>query len=158
MKTRIRLFSFVLTLVLFGIYFLAGTYTWAKDHHSSTGAAVSDASASANDIVVYYFFTNFRCASCFKIETFTKQALDENFVQELNQKKILWRPVNTDIPQNAHFVNDFQLYTKSIVLVQLENGKVKRWKNLPKIWQLLNDQDAFTEYITDEIVKFYGDE
>ena len=35
-------------------------------------------------VEVYYFYTNFRCTSCHKIEQYTKQAIEEYFKDELH--------------------------------------------------------------------------
>jgi hypothetical protein len=47
-------------------------------------------------------------------------------------------------------VKDYQLYTKSVVLSDLAAGKELRWKNLPKVWELLNDEAGFVEYVQTE--------
>lgn len=65
--------------------------------------------------------------------------------------KLVWRLVNVDEPANRHFIDDYQLYAKSVVVSDVRGGEEVRWKNLAKIWQLLNDENAFIKYIQDEV-------
>ena len=61
------------------------------------------------------------------------------------------QPVNVEVKGNEHFVKDYELYTKSVVLSETKNGKEVRWKNLDKVWTLLGDEAAFKKYVRDEV-------
>ncbi len=108
--------------------------------------------------VVYYFMTSQRCPSCMKIEAFTKEAVEQNYSEKLADKELVWKIVKVDEPQNRHFIRDYQLYTKSVVLVRYRDGKQVEWKNLDKVWNLLGDKVAFQDYITGEVKAFLGAE
>lgn len=112
-----------------------------------------DSSAADVDIV-YYFMTTQRCPSCMRIETFTRETVQTKFGDALAEGRILWRMVNVDHPENEHFVKDYQLYTKSVVLVKIRKGKQVEWKNLDRVWQLLQSKSAFQTYIADEVKTF----
>lgn len=114
------------------------------------------ATAMSDGTVVYYFHGNVRCATCKKIEAYTDDAVSQGFSQELQNGALSWRVVNVEEPQNRHFIQDFQLVTKSVVLAEYRDGNVVRWKNLDKVWQLVRNQDAFAAYIRDETSAFLG--
>jgi len=114
------------------------------------------ATATPDGAVVYYFHGNVRCATCKKIEAYTDDAVSQEFSQELQNGALSWRVVNVEEPQNRHFIQDFQLVTKSVVLAEYRDGNVVRWKNLDKVWQLVRNQDAFAAYIRDETSAFLG--
>ena len=99
---------------------------------------------------VYYFHTTQRCASCKKIEALSAEAIRSGFERELRDGTLEWHAVNLDEPGNQHFVHDYELYTKSLVVVDVANGRQERWKNLPKIWELLRDEAAFRQYVQGE--------
>jgi hypothetical protein len=40
------------------------------------------------------------------------------------------------------------------VVVDLVNGGQVRWKNLARIWELLNDQPVFVRYVQDEVRQY----
>jgi protein involved in sex pheromone biosynthesis len=108
----------------------------------------------ANVDIVYYFMTTQRCANCMKIEAYSKEAVEMGFADALKRGSMVWRIVNVDQPANQHFIKDYELYTKSVVLVKMRDGKQAAWKNLDRVWELLNDQAAFQKYVTDEVKQF----
>ncbi|MHB9030954.1 MAG: nitrophenyl compound nitroreductase subunit ArsF family protein [Candidatus Latescibacterota bacterium] len=108
----------------------------------------------ANVDIVYYFMTTQRCVNCMKIEAYSKEAVEKGFADALKKGSMIWRMVNVDQSANNHFIKDYQLFTKSVVLVKMRDGKQTEWKNLDKIWNLLNDQAAFQKYVTDEVKQF----
>ena len=44
---------------------------------------------------------------------------------------------------NYHFVKDYGLYTKSVIISEEIDGKEIRWKNLPKVWEYIGSEDKF---------------
>ncbi len=108
----------------------------------------------ANVTIVYYFMTPQRCPSCVRIETWAQEAIKENFSEELEKGSIIWRVVDVNQPQNAHFIKDYSLYTKSVVVTKIREEKQVDWKNLEKVWTLLGNQTAFKMYVTDEVNQF----
>ena len=102
-------------------------------------------------VVAYYFFMNQRCASCRKIEAWSREAIETAFAQELKDGYLVWRPVNVEEKGNEHFVKDYQLYTKSLILVDEHDGRQVRWANLARVWELLPKKDAFLDYVRGEV-------
>jgi len=118
-------------------------------------SAEPDAGSSAGHVVrVYYFHTTQRCASCKKIEALSEEVVREGFAREIGAGALEWKSLNLDDAENRHFVEDYQLYTKSLVVVDLRGGKQARWKNLPRIWELLRDDVAFRQYVKREIHEY----
>jgi len=104
--------------------------------------------------VVCYFMNSQRCSNCYKIETYTRQAVDDNFAEEIGDGSLVWMIINVDEPQNRRYIKDYGLYTKSVVLVRVRDGKETEWKNLDQVWGLLGDKDNFQSYITREVTSF----
>jgi hypothetical protein len=109
-------------------------------------------------VLVYYFHGTQRCATCRKLEAFSLEAVQQGFKEALQQGTLEWRLINVDEPENAHFVNDYQLFTRSLVVAKMLDGEQKEWKNLAKIWELVGDKSAFMSYVQDEINTYLGDE
>ena len=103
-----------------------------------------------NHIKVYYFHTTYRCVTCTNMEKYTTEAIKTNFGQELAQGKLTFTTVNVDEEGNKHFINDYKLYTKQVILSQMKNGKEVRWKNLDQVWVLVRSPGKFKEYIVKE--------
>jgi hypothetical protein len=102
-------------------------------------------------IVAYYFHGTFRCPSCTKIEKWSYEAIKNSFPAALEEGKLLWRPINVEKPENKHFVEQYNLFTKSLIITEVKGGKQTRWKNLNKVWELLGNQEKFFSYVTDEV-------
>lgn len=113
-----------------------------------------ETSGRKNGYVVYYFHGNVRCPSCQKIESYTQETLNADFSQQITSGDIQWKVINTDENENKHFVKDYQLYTKSVVVVEMKDGKPGRWKNLDKVWEHLGDKSQFSNYINNEVRQF----
>ena len=107
-------------------------------------------------VVVYYFHNNFRCAKCRKFESYSKETLQTDFSDALNDGRLEWKVINFEEPVNKHFVGDYQLYTKSIIVAKHQDGRQTEWKNLEKIWDLVGDKTVFVKYIKDEVSAYLG--
>lgn len=113
-----------------------------------------DIKASPDRIMVYYFHGNFRCANCYNIEHYTKEAVEKYFPKELDVGKVVFKVINVETKGNEHFTKDYQLYTKSVVLSLVENEKEIKFDNLTKVWEYLRNKDTFHQYIKSEVEKY----
>lgn len=121
---------------------------------ADSGKTTETAAASESEqkkLMVYYFHTAFRCHSCTMIEQFTKEAVESGFAEELKKGLIELKVINVEEKGNEHFAEEYKLYTKSVIISDVRNGKESSWKNLEKVWQLLGDQNKFKEYIQAEV-------
>lgn len=122
---------------------------------ASAGQGQKKAAASqSGQYIVYYFHTDYRCSSCQRIEEWSEAAVESGFAGALEKDRLQWQVRNVDKEEHKHFVGDFDLYTKSLVIVQQEDGEPVRWKNLDKVWQLLRNKEKFTGYVQSEIKAF----
>ncbi|MCX6063536.1 MAG: nitrophenyl compound nitroreductase subunit ArsF family protein [Caldiserica bacterium] len=120
----------------------------------ATGLATDDTSVPKNGVIAYDFRNTQRCQSCITIENWTSDALKAEFAPQLADGTLIWRPLDVQQPANAHFIQDYQLTSISVVLVRYTNGKPGKWENLQNVWQLLGDQKAFEDYITSSTRSF----
>lgn len=111
---------------------------------------------ASHKVIAYYFHGTARCLNCMKIESFTEEAILGSFPDAIENDRLEWRVVNVQTPGNEHFLNDYQLYTKSVVLVDTRNDEEVRWKNLERVWELLHDKDSFIKYVRDEVSSYLG--
>jgi hypothetical protein len=133
-----------LSLVLTGCIALASLSVFAQKKTGATPAV-------QHKVIAYYFHTNTRCSTCTKIEQFSKEAIEGGFPYELKNGTLEMRIVNYEKPENRHFLNEYKLVTKSLILVNLVNGKQTKWTNLKAVWQLTGRKDAFLNYVRKEV-------
>ncbi len=105
----------------------------------------------AHRVVAYYFHNTQRCMTCNKIERLAEEALREQFAPALADGTLVWRTVNMEMPPNEHFVEDYQLVTSSLVLVDFHDGEQRDWTTMEKVWQLVHDDEAaFKQYVAEQ--------
>ena len=113
------------------------------------------AGATAEDkVVVYYFHQTVRCSTCLEFEAFSKKALDSYFGKELAGGRVEWQVLNMDLPANRHYVDEFKLFTKALVIEKVHEGKPVAWKNLEDIWAFEGDEAGFTKLVKDAIAAY----
>ena len=123
---------------------------------SVNSSRVAENVPAAPKVVVYYFHGNTRCITCKKIESFARSAIESGFAAELKTGRIEFRSVNVEEPNNEHYVQDYQLVTRSVVLSRIRNDKQDTWKNLDQVWTLVRDPDVFNRYVVDETKQLLG--
>jgi hypothetical protein len=146
MPSRLLFAAIVLTI--------ASTWISAPPFGAEPVAEESAAATSAESkgalrggIIVYYFHGTRRCNTCRTIEAYAKEAVEGKFSEQLKSGQLRWNVVNTDEPENEHFVEDFGLVSSSLVIVQVDGDKVARHQILQDAWTLVRDKSRFIEYV-----------
>ena len=116
--------------------------------------SVADDAGASPKYIATYFLTNVRCPSCLTIERLSSETVRTEFSDQIESGLLQWRTVNIDDEGNYHFVKDYSLYTKSVIISEMAEGKEVRWKNLPKVWELLRNEGKFRKYLKEEISAF----
>ena len=141
--------EFCLTLAVSLILALCILLPALKVSAEPSQAASSD--PVPHKVIAYYFHTNTRCSTCMKIEQYSHEAIERGFPYELKTGTLELRVVNYEQPENRHFIQDYKLVSKSLVLVNMVNGKQTKWTNLKLVWQLTGHKDAFLNYVRKEV-------
>lgn len=103
---------------------------------------------------VTYFHSSTRCISCYKIEALAESAVRATFAEGVATGDVEWRAINVEEPGNEHYIDDYKLFTKSVVVSELVDGQEVRFKILDRVWRLLGDEQAFTRYVVDEVASY----
>lgn len=126
-----------------------GIREWNKPHT----AGPTDV-PQTDKVIAYYFHRTERCATCNKMEAHSREAIESAFLEELKSGRLQWRVVNYQQPQNEHFRGEFGLVAPSLVLVALREGQQTEFKDLADIWILVDDKNAFMDYVERELRAF----
>jgi hypothetical protein len=118
-------------------------------------ARTADLTAGSK-VVVYYFYGKKRCDTCRTIEAYAREAVRTRFARMIESGGVEWRPLNVELAENEHFVEDFELVSRAVVVAEIKGGRRARWKNLDRIWDLVGDKPAFLDYIRDELREYAG--
>jgi hypothetical protein len=156
-----QIISSVLLVIALGSLAIWGNREY---HKSRLIASISNTQPSVetlpvvagNQVVMTYFISGVRCESCKKIEDLSREAAEKSFSAEVATQKLVFRVVDTGEPANRHYVDDYKLTSKTVVISRRVDGKETEWKDMDKVWDLLDQPDAFRSYLASAIQDYFG--
>jgi hypothetical protein len=116
--------------------------SWAQ-----AAAKPAKAKAPATVVDVYYFHGNARCYSCNLLESLTKEAVEDGFAKEAKAGKVRFHAVNLQKQENEHYIEDFKIGSKTVVVVRSVKGEPESIRRLDQVWMLLRNKKAFIDYV-----------
>jgi len=115
-------------------------------------AADEPAKARPSDYIqAFYFHATYRCKTCTTLEQYSRETIEQNFKEQLGNGILRFTEINFDEPENRHFLQDYGLTYRALVLVRFKDGKQVSFKNLEKIWQLVGNKADFSTYVKAEV-------
>lgn len=147
----------ILTVVLLAFVAASVAFVLAKEIRGKGGNAAVPAEAQQlpvrKDVMtVYYFHGTQRCMTCNRIEQLARAVIESKFAEALKDGRVIFQSVNIDEPVNAHFVQDFQLATRTVVMQR--NGRFEKFDD---VWMLVHEPDKFAAYIQGGAEKMLSD-
>jgi hypothetical protein len=103
-----------------------------------------------------YFLIGTRCVSCKKIEALARATAEQDFAAELAANKLVFRVIDTGEPANHHYLKNYQISSKTVVISRRVEGKETTWKDMEKVWELLDDAPAYRAYLGAQIKEYLG--
>ena len=152
-------------ILKFALIALAGVGCWAAIQQARQVAdlpavrqeVVTTQPGVAPDVIqVTYFSSDVRCATCMRIERLTRETVTKNFPAELANGRIVLQTINLDGPGNEHFVQDYQLISKTVIVSDRAKGQEVQWENLQGVWSKQKDEQAFEAYVVDAVRRHLG--
>ena len=152
-------------ILTFALIALAGVGCWAAIQQARQAAdlpAVRQTVVTTQPVVtpdviqVTYFSSDARCATCVRIERLTRETVEKNFASEIAGGRIVLQTINLDGPGNEHFVQDYQLISKTVIVSDRAKGQEVKWENLQEVWSKQKDEQAFEAYRVDAVRRHLG--
>jgi alpha-acetolactate decarboxylase len=144
------LIAFVAVSVVFALRKVTPDSATSQDQAAEAGeAAIAEwpvglnAKLAETRFSAVYFHAPHRCPTCRKIESFSHEAL----TTEIEAGTLAWQIADYTSANNASLVDQFKVFTSTVVLVETQDGKVVRWKNLQQVWNHTGVQADFTAFI-----------
>jgi hypothetical protein len=106
---------------------------------------------SENVVKVYYFHGEVRCATCIKIENLIADAMDNKFKKLIASGKLQFKVINYNEQKNSIYEKKYDLYSQTLIISRIKNGKETKWKSAEKIWTLHSNKKKFIDYVASEI-------
>lgn len=145
-----------LTLILLfvGIASVVGAIYTQSEKARAESPATPAVQAGESRVIAYYFHVTARCVTCRTIESYSREVIEQRLGGEIANGRLQFKLVNLQLPENRHFVKDYQLFTKSLVLVRFEKGRQAEFKVLNDTWELVGDKPAMQGYVERETREF----
>jgi len=147
MKSRTILRS-VLLLIVFGSLTF---WLFARRPANAGGDGPDPAAVAAARVVVTYFTTDVRCDSCRTIEQLSRRAVAEGFPDELRSGALVFRVVNTDREENAHYIDEYEIGNKVVVVSRQLDGEQIEWLRCQDVWLHFGEPEVFLPYLQQPI-------
>ena len=116
--------------------------------------AAAERVAGTDRVIAYYFHRTVRCETCLWIEKQAHEVITNRFGAEVAVERLVFKPVNYEKPENAHFLEDYQLGGPSLVLVRQKGGKDVERQVLGQTWDFAHIPPRLDLYIEEETKKF----
>jgi hypothetical protein len=155
-----RLISFLLMVSAITVAVMASSHAQddslkaAAENKSKDGTVENETKVVTERIFAYYLHGDRRCATCRKLEAYSEEALRVGFPEMLKDSTLIWGTINYDRKENEHYLEDYNLFTKALILSRVRDGSEIEWKNLDRIWELVNDKDKYLDYVRKETEAF----
>lgn len=132
-----------------------GYLTWSEFERPAQRESGEDVVAvdapQGEHVVVYYFHSPVRCVKCRKMELLAMEVLEERFSEDTSSRRVIWKALDYQAPQNAPLAELFELTSSSLVLAKYDGADLREWNNLTLIWQLVNEDERYKDYVADEL-------
>lgn len=133
-----------------GLFVLVSLGVAVKGLYAPRAAAPPIEKNIPHQVLVFCFHSRERCEACLKFERYTRAALESAFADELKNGLLEFRVLNRQEPANEYYVHEYKLFTQAVIMADYHAGQQTAWKDLRRIWELLDDQPKFTQYIQAE--------
>ena len=119
-----------------------------------SASVFAETDPAGGKVVAYYFHGSFRCPTCTNMEKYSREAIEAGLKDGVSSGKLEFASVDVEKPGNEHYVKDYELYTKTLILSYIKDGKEIKSKNLDKIWEYARDKKKFVDYVSGETRRF----
>lgn len=114
----------------------------------------SESEINYDKSIIYIFFNNEPCYTCAQTISMIEEVYNENFIDEYNLFMI-----NYQNDQENNFIEMYNLSLPlEVVLVRIDDGAAFGYRKLDNLTNMISDPISFSEYFTEEVENFLGNQ
>jgi hypothetical protein len=102
-------------------------------------------------VAVMYFHRTQRCPTCQRISAYIEEAVKTAFAREMKQEAVRLYLIDYQDKRNAKHTKCYKITRPTLILANVEDGRVTAWKPMPKVWSLVGKKDEFSKYVQDGV-------
>jgi hypothetical protein len=124
----------------------------AQAHQPAAVRAESPpAAAPAHRVLACYFHRTVRCPTCKKISAYIEESLKSGLGQQMKEGTVSVQMIDYQDAKNQKYTKYYKIAGPTLVIIEVQDGKVKNWKTAPRVWSLVGNKDAFLKYVQGEV-------
>ena len=104
-----------------------------------------------HSVAVMYFHRTQRCPTCKRISQYVEEAVKTGFAREMKQHVVQLYLIDYQDEKNAKYTKSYKITRPTLVLANVEDGRVTAWKPMPKVWSLVGKKGEFFKYVQDGV-------
>ncbi|MBL7159738.1 hypothetical protein ISS85_04635 [Candidatus Microgenomates bacterium] len=109
----------------------------------------------AEKIEVVHFHGTHQCWSCITVGEYALQTIKDKFSKEYQSGKIIFKDINSELPENKEIVIKYQAGGSSLFVNAINNDKDSIEEDTT-VWRLINNQEKFTDYFENKLKTLLG--
>lgn len=109
----------------------------------------------ADKIEIVHFHGTQQCSSCIAVGKYAKKTIEENFPEEYESGKIVFKDINGELNENQLIVMKFKASGSSLFINSIIDGK-DNIKEDTKVWSLVNSEEQYINYFKDKLNTLLG--
>lgn len=103
-----------------------------------------------NGIEVVNFHATQRCVSCTAVGKYSIETIRTKFPEEYKNRKIIFKSINVDLPENKEIVEKYQATGSSLFLNKRVDGNDNIQEDT-NVWRYVANQTQFVNYLEGKI-------
>lgn len=154
--------NILFTMLIFSFFILVGCNQLSATNNPSIESnkitqnnKISVAEFPAEKIEVIHFYSTKQCWSCIEVGKLAFQTIKEKFPYEYENRIIIYRDVNGDLPENKDMVIKYQAHGSSLYINATINGQEYIEEDVV-VWRLVSSKNDFISYFEKKLNKILG--
>ncbi len=121
---------------------------------AAVAAGVAAPAAPDATVAVYYFHGGIRCEKCLEIERVSRETVLSFYAEDLAAGRMSWQSVDYMLPENLHFMDEFNLKHPSLAVETRQRGAPVARLVLSNTWDKVEAQEDLEAYVVKGIEGF----
>ena len=117
-------------------------------------AADKPAAEPSHQVIVCYFHRTVRCPTCQRISAYIEESVKTGFASQVKAGSVKMLMIDFQDSRNQQYTQAYGIEGPTLVLMDVQDGKVKAWKPAPKVWSLVGQKDEFFKYVQGEVQSY----
>jgi hypothetical protein len=118
---------------------------------SSEKETATTTEGPSHQVIACYFHRTVRCPTCKKISAYIDESVNTGFVSQVKDGSVKMMMIDFQDAKNQKYTQAYKISGPTLVIMDVQDGKVTSWKPAPKVWSLVANKPDFFKYVQGEV-------